>query len=74
MSHSGKCWSIGGNDTYAELPRLDPWPGSDVSNAVLALAISGEVIALLACILAGEVDLEDAVDTQCLIAKSINGV
>lgn len=56
------------------LPALDPRPGLDVRNTVLALAVAGEVLALLACVLAGELDFEDAVDAQGFVAETLDGV
>ena len=56
------------------LPALDPRPGLDVGDAVLALAVAGEVLARLAGVLAGQLDLEHAVDAQGLFLEALNGV
>lgn len=53
---------------------LDPRPSLHVSNAVLALAIAGKVVALLAGVLAGQLDFEHAVDAQGLVAEALDGV
>lgn len=56
------------------LPALDPGPGLHVGNAVLALAVAGEVLARGARVLARELDLEHAVDAQSLVAEAVDGV
>ena len=50
-----------------ESPALDPGPGSDVGNGVLALAVAGQVLARLAGVLAAQADLQHAVDAQRLV-------
>ena len=56
------------------LPALDPRPGLNVGDAVLTLAVAGQVIARLACILAGQLDLEHAVDAQGFVLEAFNGI
>lgn len=56
------------------LPSLYPRPGLHVRNTVLALAVAGEVLAFLARVLAGELDFEDTVDAQGLVAETLDGV
>lgn len=56
------------------LPALDPRPGLDVSNAVLALAVAGQVVARLAGVLARELDFEHAVDAQGFVLEALDGV
>jgi len=56
------------------LPALDPRPGLDVGDAVLALAVAGQVLARLAGVLAGQLDLEHAVDAQGFFLEAFNGV
>jgi hypothetical protein len=56
------------------LPALDPRPGLDVGNAVLALAVPGQVLARLAGVFAGEMDLEYAVDAQGFFFEALDGV
>ena len=56
------------------LPTLDPRPGLDVRNAVLALAVAGQVLARLAGVFAGEMDLEHAVDAQGFFLEALDGV
>ena len=57
-----------------KLPPFHPRPRPDVRNAVLALAIAGEIVAWLAGVFSREVDLEDAVDAQGLVAEALDGV
>jgi hypothetical protein len=57
------------------LPALDPRPSLDVSNAVLALALAGEVLARLATgVLAGQLNFEHAVDAQGFFLEALDGV
>jgi len=56
------------------LPALDPRPGLDVGHAVLALAVAGQVLARLARVLAGQLDLEHAVDAQGFFLEALDGV
>lgn len=53
------------------LPALDPRPGPDVGDGVLALAFAGEVVTRLASVFAGEVDLKDAVDAEGLVTEAV---
>ena len=57
-----------------ELPALDPGPGADVRDAVLAFAVAGEVFARRAGVFARELDLEDAVDAEGFVAEAVDGV
>ena len=56
------------------LPALDPRPGLDVGHAVLALTVASQVLARLARVLAGQLDLEHAVDTQGFFLETLDGV
>ena len=56
------------------LPVLHPWPSLDICDTVLAFAVASEVVARLASVLAGELDLEDTKYTQSLIAEALNSV
>ena len=56
------------------LPPFDPGPGTDVGDAVLARALTGEIVAGLARVFAGQVDFEDAVDTEGLVVEAGYGV
>lgn len=56
------------------LPALDPRPGLDVGDAVLALAVAGQVLARLARVFAGQLDLEHAVDAQGFFLEALDGV
>lgn len=59
----------------AALPALDPRPGLDVGHRVLALAGTGEVVArALGRVLAGQADLEHAVDAQGFVLVAVDGV
>ena len=58
----------------AELPPLDPRPGADIRDRVLALAVTGEVVAGFAGILAAQLDLEYAVDAEGFVAETFNSV
>ena len=58
----------------AELPALDPRPGPNVRDAVLALAGAGEVLARLARVVPAQVQLEHAVDADGLVAEAVDGV
>lgn len=57
-----------------ECPSLDPRPGSDIRDRVFAFAVAGQVLARLTGVLAAQLDLEDAVDAEGLIAESFDGV
>ena len=57
-----------------KLPPLDPRPGANVGDGVLALAVAGEEVARLARVLAAELDLEHAVDTESFVAETLDGV
>ena len=57
-----------------KLPALDPGPGTDVGDGVLALAVAGEEVARLARVLAAELDLEHAVDAEGFVAETVDGV
>ena len=54
----------------AESPALDPGPGADVSDGVLALAVAGQIVARLAGVLAAEPDLQHAVHAQRLVHEA----
>lgn len=58
----------------AELPPLDPWPGPNISDRVFALAVTGQVFARFAGVLATQLDLKHAVDAEGFIAETIDGV
>jgi hypothetical protein len=58
----------------AALPAFDPRPCLDVGDAVFALALAGEVVSWLACVFAGQADLEDAVDAEGFVLVSVDGV
>lgn len=57
-----------------ELVALDPGPGADVGDGVLALAVAGQVVARLAGVLAAQLDLEDAVDAEGFVAEAVDCV
>ena len=57
-----------------ELPSLDPRPGADISDRVLALAVAGQVIARLAGILATQLDFQHAVDAEGFVAETFDGI
>ena len=57
-----------------ERPTLDPRPGSNVSDRVFAFAVTGQVFARLAGILAAQLDFEHAVDAEGFIAETFDGV
>lgn len=57
-----------------ELPTLDPWPRSNVCDTVLSLSIAGEIVTRLPCVLATQLDLQHAIDTQGLILEPFDGV
>lgn len=57
-----------------ELVALDPRPGPDVRDRVLALSFAGEVLARGAGVFAAELDLEDAVDAEGFVAEALDGV
>lgn len=57
-----------------ELPALNPRPGSDISDGVFTLAVTGQVLARLAGVLAAQLDLEHTVDSEGFIAETIDGV
>ena len=57
-----------------ELVALDPGPGADVGDGVLALAVAGQVVAGFAGVLAAQLDLEDAVDAEGFVAEAVDGV
>ena len=56
------------------LPTLDPRPGLDVRNAVLALAVASEVLAFFAGVLSRELDFEHAVSAQGFLLEALDGV
>ena len=56
------------------LPAFDPRPRLDVRHRVLALAGAGEVVARFSGVLAGQPDLEDAVDTEGFVLVAVDGV
>ncbi len=58
----------------AELPRLYPRPCGNVRDAVLSGPVAYKVLARLAGVFAGELDLEDAVDTKGLVFEAIDRV
>ena len=58
----------------AELIPLDPRPRLDVCHAVLALSVAGEVVAGLAGVFSGKLDLEHAVDAESLVLEAVDGV
>lgn len=57
-----------------EFPTLNPRPGADIRNAVFAFAITGEVLAWSTGVFAWEMDLENAVDAEGLVAEPFNGI
>ena len=57
-----------------ELPKLDPRPGSDISDRVFAFAVTGQVFARLARVLAAQLDFEHAEDAEGFIAEPFDGV
>ena len=57
-----------------ESPTLDPGPGANIGNRVFAFAVTGQVIARLAGILATQLNLEDAVDTEGFVAETFDCV
>lgn len=57
-----------------ELVSLDPRPGSDISDGIFALAVTGQVVTGLAGVFAAQLDLEHAVDAEGFIAETIDGV
>ena len=57
-----------------ECPTLDPRPGTNISDGVFALAITGQVIARFAGVLAAQLYLQDAIDTEGFIAEAFDGV
>ncbi len=54
------------------LPSLDPGPSPDISDRVLALSVSGEVLTRLAGVFARELDLEHAVDAEGFVAVAVD--
>ena len=59
----------------AALPALDPGPGLNVRDAVLALAGAHEILARLpAPVYAAQLDLQNAEDTQRLVPETVDGV
>ena len=52
-------------------PNLDPTPRLDVGDAVLALALAGEIVARLAIlgVFAAQLNLQHAKDTQSLVSE-----
>ena len=57
-----------------EFPSLHPRPGANISNAILALPLTCEVLSRLAGKLAREADLEHAVDAEGLILEALDGI
>ena len=57
-----------------ERPTLDPRPGSDISDRVFAFAVTGQVFARSARVLAAQLDFEHAVDAEGFIAEPFDGV
>ena len=55
-------------------PTLDPWPGTDVCNGILALAVASEVFARLSGVFARELDLENAEDAEGFVTETSDGV
>lgn len=53
---------------------LDPRPRADVRDRVFAFAVAGQVLARLAGVLAAQLDLEDAVDSEGFVAETVDGV
>ena len=58
----------------SELPPLNPRPGADIRDTVFAFAVTGEVLAWGTGVFAREMDLENAVDAEGLVAETLNGV
>jgi len=56
------------------LPALNPRPRLDVGDAVLALAVAGQVLAGFAGEFAREVDFQHAVDAQGFVLEARDGV
>ena len=57
---------------FTEGPAFYPRPRTDISNAVFAFPVPGQIFARLTSILAGEVYLKDAVDSQGFIVKALD--
>ena len=57
-----------------ELPTLHPRPRADVCDAVLPLSVAGEILTWLPCVLATQLNLQDAIDAQGLVSESLDGV
>ena len=57
-----------------ELPAFHPWPRRYISDTILPLPVTREVIPRLSRVFAGKVDLEDAVDAEGLVAEAVDGV
>lgn len=56
------------------LPALDPRPGSNISDAVLALPTPRKVLSRLAGIFARKPDLKDAVDAESFVLEALDGI
>src|SRR5690554_5379649 len=57
-----------------KLPDIDPWPRSNIRNAVLTLPITGEIFALHASVPARQSNLKHVKDAQGLVMKALNGI
>ena len=57
-----------------ELIPFDPRPGSNISDRVFTFAVTSQVLARLAGILATQLDLKYTVDAEGFVAETLDGV
>lgn len=57
-----------------ELPRINPRPGSNISDRVFAFAVTGQVLARLAGVLAAQLNFEYTVDAERFVSETVDGI